>query len=151
MFLPEVRGLHRRIGAHLGRWTLGQLLPLVHHDHVVRQLHHQIDIVFDEHGDFASKCNTAMVALEPVLSSQQQQEKVDEAIWHLGETDEFLLRDLVEKHFRYTGSLRARMILDNWVGMRTRFVKVFPHEYKRALKQLHEAQRAVLPQKLAAE
>jgi glutamate synthase (NADPH/NADH) large chain/glutamate synthase (ferredoxin) len=41
------------------------------------------------------------------------------------------------------------MILDNWSGMRSRFVKVFPNEYKRALKQLHEAR--VVPQKLAAE
>ncbi|MFN9029536.1 MAG: glutamate synthase-related protein [Betaproteobacteria bacterium] len=113
-----------------------------------------IAYVFDEHGDFAKKCNTAMVSLEPVLPSQEQQEKIDEAIWHLGPTlvpmtDELILRDLVEKHFRYTGSLRARMILDNWSGMRTHFVKVFPNEYKRALKQLHES-RAV-PQRLAAE
>ncbi len=108
-----------------------------------------IAYVFDEHGDFARRCNTAMVALEPVLPSQEQQEKVDEAIWHLGETDELLLRGLVEKHFRHTGSLRARMILDNWAAMRGRFVKVFPNEYRRALKQLAEA-RAV-PQKMAAE
>jgi glutamate synthase domain-containing protein 3 len=46
------------------------------------------------------------------------------------------LRGLIESHFRYTGSLRARMLLDNWSGMRTRFVKVFPHEYRRALKQM---------------
>ncbi len=108
-----------------------------------------IAYVFDEHGDFARRCNTAMVALEPVLTTQEQQEKIDEAIWHLGETDEHLLRDLVEKHFRFTGSLRARMILDNWSALRGRFVKVFPNEYRRALKQLAEA-RAV-PQKMAAE
>jgi len=109
-----------------------------------------IAFVFDEHGDFARRCNTAMVALEPVITTQQQQEKVDEAIWHLGETDEHLLRDLVEKHFRYTGSLRARMILDQWGSLRGRFVKVFPNEYKRALRQLSEAQRRT-PQRLAAE
>ena len=94
-----------------------------------------IAYVFDEHGDFAAKCNQAMCDLESVLPSAEQQEKVDEAIWHLGETDEFILRGLVESHFRYTGSLRARMLLDNWAGMRTRFVKVFPHEYRRALKE----------------
>ncbi|MDZ7651739.1 MAG: glutamate synthase-related protein [Burkholderiaceae bacterium] len=110
-----------------------------------------IAYVFDEHGDFAARCNTSMVTLEPVLPTQEQQEKIDEAIWHLGETDEHILRDLVEKHFRYTGSLRARMILDNWAGMRGRFVKVFPTEYKRALKQLHEAQHKAPPQRLAAE
>jgi glutamate synthase (NADPH) large chain len=110
-----------------------------------------IAYVFDEHGDFASKCNTAMVALEPVITTQEQQEKIDEAIWHQGETDEHILRDLVEKHFRHTGSLRARMILDNWAALRAKFVKVFPHEYKRALKQLAQAQRPAAPQKLAAE
>ena len=109
-----------------------------------------IAYVYDEHGDFAKKCNTTMVALEPVLSTQEQQEKIDEAIWHLGETDEFILRDLLEKHFRYTGSFRAKELLHNWPAMRARFVKVFPHEYRRALKQLAETQRKVEPQKLAA-
>ncbi|MFN8960857.1 MAG: glutamate synthase-related protein [Betaproteobacteria bacterium] len=108
-----------------------------------------IAYVFDEHGDFARRCNNAMVALEPVLTTQEQQEKIDEAIWHQGETDEHLLRDLVEKHFRFTGSLRARMILDNWSALRGRFVKVFPNEYRRALKQLAEAR--AMPQKMAAE
>jgi glutamate synthase domain-containing protein 3 len=109
-----------------------------------------IAYVYDPDGDFAKRCNTSMVALEPVLPSQQQQERVDEAIWHLGETDEFILRDLIEKHFRYTGSFRAKEILHNWPAMRAKFVKVFPHEYRRALKQLAEAQQKAEPQKLAA-
>jgi glutamate synthase (NADPH/NADH) large chain len=109
-----------------------------------------IAYVYDVDGSFAKKCNTSMVALEPVLSSQQQQESVDEAIWHLGETDEFILRDLIEKHFRYTGSFRAKEILHDWANKRAQFVKVFPHEYKRALKQLHEAQRRAEPERLAA-
>jgi len=109
-----------------------------------------IAYVYDPDGDFASRCNTSMVALEPVLPTQQQQEKVDEAIWHLGETDEFVLRDLIEKHFRYTGSFRAREILHDWPNKRGKFVKVFPNEYRRALKELHEAQRRAEPNKLAA-
>ncbi|MDQ3214566.1 MAG: glutamate synthase subunit alpha, partial [Pseudomonadota bacterium] len=95
-----------------------------------------IAYVFDEFGDFARKCNQSMCELEPVLPTLQQQQSVDEAIWHLGETDEFLLHGLVESHFRTTGSLRARMLLDRWPAMRTRFVKVFPQEYRRALKQM---------------
>jgi glutamate synthase (NADPH/NADH) large chain len=106
--------------------------------------------VYDVDGDFERKCNASMVALEPVLGAAQQQEKVDEAIWHLGETDEFILKGLVEKHFRYTGSFRAKEILHDWANKRTKFVKVFPHEYRRALKQLSDAQRAAQPQKLAA-
>ena len=109
-----------------------------------------IAYVYDPDGDFASRCNTSMVALEPVLTSQEQKEKVDEAIWHLGETDEFVLRGLIEKHFRYTGSFRAREVLHDWPNKRTRFVKVFPHEYRRALKELHQAQRTAEPKKLAA-
>ncbi len=109
-----------------------------------------IAYVFDEHGDFAAKCNAAMCDLESVLPSAQQEETVDETIWHLGETDEFLLRGLIESHFRYTGSLRARMLLDNWPGMRTRFVKVFPHEYRRALKELAAKHQPASPERLAA-
>jgi glutamate synthase (NADPH/NADH) large chain len=108
-----------------------------------------IAYVYDPDGDFNRRCNTAMVALEPVLTTQEQQEKIEESIWHLGETDEFLLRDLIEKHFRYTGSFRAKEILHDWANKRAKFVKVFPHEYRRALKQLFEAQPAE-PRKLAA-
>jgi glutamate synthase (NADPH/NADH) large chain len=107
-----------------------------------------IAYVYDEQGDFARRCNTAMVALEPVLTTQEQA-LVDEAIWHLGQTDEVLLKSLIEKHFRYTGSFRAKDILQNWATMRAKFVKVFPHEYRRALKQLRDA-AAKAPQKLAA-
>jgi glutamate synthase (NADPH/NADH) large chain len=109
-----------------------------------------IAYVYDPDGDFAKRCNTAMVALEPVLSSQQQQEKIDEPIWHLGETDEFILKSQIEKHFRYTGSFRAKEILHNWQAMRGKFVKVFPHEYKRALRELHQTQAQAAPSKLAA-
>jgi glutamate synthase (NADPH) large chain len=108
-----------------------------------------IAYVFDENGDFAARCNQAMCELERVLPAAEQQEKVDEAIWHLGETDEFILRGLIESHFRYTGSLRARMLLDQWATLRTRFVKVFPHEYKRALKELAATQEAPV-QRMAA-
>ena len=38
-----------------------------------------IAYVFDEHGDFAAKCNLSMCDLESVLPSAEQQEKVDEA------------------------------------------------------------------------
>ncbi len=40
---------------------------------------------------------------------------------------------LIERHIEYTGSPRAEWVLDNWAKMLPRFVKVFPHEYKRVL------------------
>jgi glutamate synthase (NADPH/NADH) large chain len=52
---------------------------------------------------------------------------------HREMADESLLKKLIEDHHRWTGSLRARELLDNWAEARARFVKVFPHEYKRVL------------------
>jgi glutamate synthase (NADPH/NADH) large chain len=57
-------------------------------------------------------------------------------LWHQGATDEALLRRLIADHARYTGSARARVILDGWTQYRARFVKVFPKEYRRALSEL---------------
>ncbi len=95
--------------------------------------------VYDPQVQFQLRCNLAMVALEPVLSGVEQELRVPRELWHAptrdapGETDEAILRGLLEAHFRYTGSFRAREILHEWVTARTHFVKVMPHEYKRAL------------------
>ncbi len=43
---------------------------------------------------------------------------------------------------RYTGSERAKEILENWTSERKKFVKVFPSEYRRALKELYVAAQA---------
>jgi glutamate synthase domain-containing protein 3 len=98
--------------------------------------------VYDEDGEFAHRCNTAMVSLDKVLSAAEQEATVDKAIWHRGIADEVLLKKLVEDHHKWTGSLRARDILDHWAASRAKFVKVFPNEYKRALSQLHAQQQA---------
>jgi len=76
-----------------------------------------IAYVLDERGDFADKrCNTAAVDLEPV------------------DGDADLLRDLIARHVEYTASPRGKWILENWSAMLPKFVKVFPHEYKRVLR-----------------
>jgi glutamate synthase domain-containing protein 2/glutamate synthase domain-containing protein 1/glutamate synthase domain-containing protein 3 len=98
--------------------------------------------VFDEDGQFARRCNTAMVALDKVVPKEEQEAGIDKALWHRGSTDEALLRKLVEEHHRWTGSLRAREILDHWADSRTKFVKVFPNEYKRALGEMTAAKEA---------
>ncbi len=56
--------------------------------------------------------------------------------------DEALLRQMIESHHKWTGSLRAREILDHWADSRSRFVKVFPNEYKRALGEIHAKSEA---------
>ena len=94
--------------------------------------------VYDEDGHFAKRCNTSMVALDKVLPRDEQ----DVATLHKGQADEVILRKLIEDHHRWTGSLRARHILDHWSEMRARFIKVFPHEYQRALKQIAASHQA---------
>jgi glutamate synthase (NADPH/NADH) large chain len=46
------------------------------------------------------------------------------------------LRELIEKHLRYTGSKRAKQILDNWPTYLPKFIKVMPTEYRRALQEM---------------
>ncbi|MBK9200563.1 glutamate synthase-related protein [Candidatus Skiveiella danica] len=96
-----------------------------------------IAYVYDEDGQFARRCNTAMVSMEKVLPAAEQEASVDRAIWHRDQTDEAQLRKLLEDHLRWTGSRRARELLDNWSESRAKFVKVFPNEYKRALGEIH--------------
>ena len=61
---------------------------------------------------------------------------------HAGTSDEALARSLVERHLRFTGSTLALAILDNWDSARSRFAKVFPHEYRRALTEQYAARLA---------
>jgi glutamate synthase (NADPH/NADH) large chain len=111
-----------------------------------------IAYVYDEDGHFAKRCNTSMVSLEKLMSAQEQEASVDRAIWHRTkgvdgldreqQTDEAILKKLLEDHHRWTGSQRARDILDHWAESRAKFVKVFPNEYRRALGELNAAKEA---------
>jgi glutamate synthase (NADPH/NADH) large chain/glutamate synthase (ferredoxin) len=73
-----------------------------------------IAYVYDEDGQFASRCNTAMVSLERVGSTAEQQASVGKTKLHRDQTDEALLKKLLEDHNRWTGSRRARELLDHW-------------------------------------
>nr|WP_319563884.1 glutamate synthase-related protein [uncultured Rhodoferax sp.] len=99
--------------------------------------------VYDEDGKFAKRCNTAMVSLEKVLTTAEQKEALNESLWHRGLSDEAQLKKLLEDHNRWTGSRRARELLDNWDTSRAKFVKVFPNEYKRALGEIHAKKGAL--------
>ena len=93
--------------------------------------------VYDEDGKFATRCNTAMVSMDKVVTTAEQHTH-DKADWHAGETDEEILKRLLQDHNRWTGSKRARELLDTWDQSRLKFVKVFPNEYKRALAERKE-------------
>jgi glutamate synthase domain-containing protein 2/glutamate synthase domain-containing protein 1/glutamate synthase domain-containing protein 3 len=77
-----------------------------------------IAYVYDEQGDFSTRrCNRASVDLEPLLSPEDVER----------------VRGLLERHRDLTGSPRAAWILEHWSDAQPRFIKVFPHEYKRVL------------------
>ena len=98
--------------------------------------------VWDPHGSFAQRCNTAMVTLSGIQTDDEQRALNEPETWHVmhrgdeRDTDENILRQLIEAHYRHTGSLRAREILNDWPRSRQAFVKVMPNEYLRALKTL---------------
>ncbi|QIL70056.1 glutamate synthase subunit alpha [Diaphorobacter sp. HDW4B] len=94
--------------------------------------------VYDEDGQFDSRCNMSMVSLERILPAEEQTMTVARGIWHRDQTDEAQLKKLLDDHARWTGSRRARELLDNWAASRSKFVKVFPTEYKRALSEIYE-------------
>ena len=89
-----------------------------------------IAYVLDPDGDFVRhRCNRAAVDLEPIF------ERADIA----------LLEQLIRKHVEYTGSPLGQKLLTNWAQTLQQLIKVFPHEYKRVLKNL-----AAVEQKMPA-
>jgi glutamate synthase (ferredoxin) len=78
--------------------------------------------VLDESGDFATRCNTQMVALEAL-----EGEEIDD------------LRELIQRHADYTNSQKAALVLANWSEILPKFVKVMPKDYKRMLQCIKEA------------
>jgi glutamate synthase (NADPH/NADH) large chain len=107
-----------------------------------------IAYVLDEDGTFESRCNLAMVELEPVLA----EEDVNARVYHhkhdletsgrvdiltdLTRFDSERLRYLIGQHARLTGSRRAAAILADWKKYCALFRKVMPVEYRRALAEM---------------
>jgi glutamate synthase (NADPH/NADH) large chain len=109
-----------------------------------------IAYVLDEEGDFARRCNLAMVELEPIPEEDRAaaqggggvelethgKVRVD----HLGGHDDATLKALIQRHLLFTGSERARLVLENWAQYLPKFVKVMPLEYRRALAEMAQEQ-----------
>ncbi len=94
--------------------------------------------VYDEDGMFNKRCNMAMVSLEKVEPASAF---TTDSINHLNQADEKTLLTLIDKHIAYTESERAKAIRADWENARSKFIKVMPNEYKRALKELAAAKK----------
>jgi glutamate synthase domain-containing protein 2/glutamate synthase domain-containing protein 1/glutamate synthase domain-containing protein 3 len=84
--------------------------------------------VLDEAGDFHTRCNQQMCALE----------KLEEA----GEIE--AVRQMIQRHAQWTRSQRAFKVLALWEQFVPRFVKVMPKDYQRMLRCLKKVQAAGL-------
>jgi glutamate synthase domain-containing protein 3 len=86
-----------------------------------------VAFVLDEAERFETLCNMDMVGLEAVES----------------EEDIELLHGMVERHLEWSGSERARRVLDDWDEVLSNFLKVMPHDLKRILRERQEAELEV--------
>ena len=107
--------------------------------------------VLDEEGSFASRCNMAMVELEPMPG----EEDINSRVFHhardleahgivdinsdMSRFDGHRLHHLIARHARFTGSLIAAKILADWKTWYPKFRKVMPVEYRRALNEMKAA------------
>ena len=111
-----------------------------------------IAYVLDEEENFEQRCNLAMVDLEPVTAEdetmEQQRHQAGDLESHglvdvrhdMTQFDAERLHQLIENHLHYTGSDRAKQILDDWETYLSKFVKVMPVEYRRALEEMERQQ-----------
>jgi glutamate synthase (NADPH) large chain len=111
-----------------------------------------IAYVLDEDKSFAKRCNLSMVDLEPVPEEEELMQRIHHSggdleskgridiMGDMSRHDEERLMQLITNHLQYTGSARAKDILDNWTVYRPKFVKIMPVEYRRALREMEQAQ-----------
>ncbi|WP_209348934.1 glutamate synthase large subunit [Pontixanthobacter sp. CEM42] len=107
--------------------------------------------VYDPKGTFDQRCNLAQVDLLPISAEPDAEEGTgrpkqrgtsvnDFGVGDMLRHDAERLKILIERHKLHTGSARAARMLDDWDNTLSKFVKVMPRDYARALRQL-EAER----------
>jgi glutamate synthase (NADPH) large chain len=129
-----------------------------------------IAYVWDPKGRFARLCNQSEVELSPVAAVEPDADDADAVYQDEGArprqraasvTDNGMgdplrfdaerLRILIERHHLFTGSARARLLLENWDEALAAFVKVTPKDYRRALLELRAEHAAEAARMAAAE
>jgi glutamate synthase (NADPH/NADH) large chain len=78
--------------------------------------------IYNPEGTFENKVNRGMIDLDP-----------------MGDEDDLRLKQLLQQHYDYTQSERAKALLDDWSNARTQFAKVMPRDYKRVLQERKQA------------
>ena len=108
--------------------------------------------VYDPDAAFAALCNGSMVELLPVSAARDEEDGAgrpqqrpngvnDAGMGDMLRHDAERLRVLLERHHLHTASKRARALLDDWANHVSKFVKVMPRDYAKALQQLETERR----------
>jgi glutamate synthase (NADPH/NADH) large chain len=112
-----------------------------------------IAYVYDERARFKRLCNLAIVDLEPIAAPEiglvdapgrPRQRPISVHDSGMGDPlryDAERLRILIERHLLHTGSKRAQELLDDWELALSRFVKVTPRDFRRALLDLRASEQ----------
>jgi glutamate synthase (NADPH/NADH) large chain len=110
-----------------------------------------IAYVLDEDGTFETRCNMAMIELEPVPQEEEASERIYHQVHDLAlhgrvdvledmtRFDTERLKLLIGRHAQFTGSTVAARILSDWNAYCPKFRKVMPVEYRRALAEIEKA------------
>jgi glutamate synthase domain-containing protein 3 len=110
-----------------------------------------IAYVLDEDGTFSSRCNMAMVELQPIPEEEEASARIYhhihdleshgrvEVLDDMTRYDAERLHLLITRHQRFTGSALAAKILAEWKTYCPMFRKVMPLEYRRALAEMEKA------------
>ena len=108
-----------------------------------------IAYVLDEDGTFKTRCNMAMIELEPMPAEEEVSERIYhqhleshdlvEVLEDMTRYDAERLHLLITRHAKLTGSARAAEILADWKRYCPMFRKVMPLEFRRALAEMEKA------------
>ncbi len=111
-----------------------------------------IAYVLDEDGTFERRCNLSMIELAPVEAEEEVMRRLAnqggdleshglvDVMRDMTSQDAERLHQIIARHAHYTNSAKAKTILENWTTWQTKFKKVMPVEYARALAEIAKHQ-----------
>jgi glutamate synthase (NADPH) large chain len=113
-----------------------------------------IAYVLDEDQTFERRCNLSMIDLAPVEAEEEVMRRLAnqggdleshglvDVMRDMTSQDAERLHQLIARHAHYTNSAKAKLILANWTAYQSKFKKVMPVEYVRALAEMAKHQAA---------
>jgi glutamate synthase (NADPH) large chain len=111
-----------------------------------------IAYVLDEDGTFERRCNLSMISLAPVEAEEEVMRRLAnqggdleshglvDVMRDMTSQDAERLHQIIARHAHYTNSAKAKTILENWTAWQTKFKKVMPVDYARALAEIGKHQ-----------